>query len=245
MRSIIIAIGLIVASPCYAQTDTLDIFKTITFQGKQYFVCEINPDKYNLELYNVLDKKNSLHTFYKIDSARKDLVLVVNGGMFQEDLRPQGLYVSEGSTYRKVNKVVEGYGNFYMQPNGIFLLDKRHKPKVIPTTAYLAADFKPQLATQSGPMLVIDSVFNSHFTKGSSNLNIRNGVGVNRKGNIVLVTSEDFVNFYEFAELYRDKLHCNNALYLDGAVSQYYAPSIHRKPAQTSPLGVYLVISRK
>ncbi len=58
------------------------------FKGSNISYAKINPAKYNLELYNILDKKNSLHTLYKIDSVqRKDLVLVVNGGMFQEDLR--------------------------------------------------------------------------------------------------------------------------------------------------------------
>jgi uncharacterized protein YigE (DUF2233 family) len=234
-----------VVTNCYAQSDSLGLFKKEIFQGKRYFVCEIDPTKYNIELYNILDKKNSLHSFYEIDSARKDLVLIVNGGMFMEDLRPQGLYVSYGKTYRKVNGVKEGYGNFYMQPNGIFLLDKRNKPQVVTTVKYLEEKINAVLATQSGPMLVVDSVFNSHFTRGSSNLNIRNGVGINKKGNVVLVTSEDLVNFYEFAELYRDRLACNNALYLDGAVSQYYAPSIHKEPRQVAMLGVFLVVSVK
>jgi uncharacterized protein YigE (DUF2233 family) len=36
------------------------------------------------------------------------------------------------------------------------------------------------------------------------------------------------VNLYEFATLFRDALHCPDALFLDGTVSSLYAPSLSR-----------------
>jgi uncharacterized protein YigE (DUF2233 family) len=220
-------------------------FKTIEFNGKQYFVCEIDPAKYNIELFNKIDKKNSQHHFETIDSVKgAKLVLIVNGGMFQEDLRPLGLYISGGKTYMRLKRDTTGHGNFYMQPNGVFMLDQRSKPSVITTQQYKDS-LSPKLATQSGPMLVTKDVINKNFRKGSANLHIRNGVGINKKGNIIFVTSESFVNFYELSELYRDKLDCSDALYLDGAVSQYYSPVLHQSPEQTVPLGVFIVVTKK
>lgn len=222
------------------------IFKTATFNGKRYFVCEIDPAKYNIELFNKLDDKNKQYRLSKIDSVKGEkLVLIVNGGMFQEDLRPLGLYISAGKSYMRIIRDTTGYGNFYMQPNGIFLIDKNNKAQVVTTKNYTPQKYPATLATQSGPMLVTKGVINNNFRQGSTNLLIRNGVGVNKNGKVVFVTSDDFVNFYDFAELYRDHLGCSNALYLDGVVSQYYAPEIHGKPGQTFPLGVFLVVTKK
>jgi len=246
MRSFCFLISVFFAiSVSVGQNVTPDIFSTINFDDKRYFVCEIDPAKYNIELFNIIDKKNSQHHFATIDSVKGDkLVLIVNGGMYQQDLRPLGLYVSEGKSYMRIKRDTTGHGNFYMQPNGVFMIDQKSKSSVITTSQY-TDKLTPKIATQSGPMLVTKGVINKHFTKGSANLNIRNGVGINSKGNVVLVTSEDFVNFYEFAELYRNKLDCSNALYLDGAVSQYYAPALHQSPSQSIPLGVFIVVTRK
>jgi len=64
------------------------------------------------------------------------------------------------------------------------------------------------------------------FTPKSKNANIRNGVGVmvNAKGvqKLVFVISEDPVTFHEMATVFKDYLHCKEALYLDGTVSRYY-----------------------
>lgn len=238
MRSLVLAF-ILVTSVSFAQSQKIE-----TYQGKRYFVCEVDPKLYNIELFNKIDKRNSQHSFSAIDSVRKGKVfLIVNGGMFQEDLRPLGLYISRGKTYTRLKRDTTGGGNFYMQPNGIFMVDSKSKPAIVTTRNYKDM-MTPALATQSGPMLVTKGTINSHFTKGSANVHIRNGVGINSKGNVVFVTSEEVVNFYEFAELYRDKLNCANALYLDGAVSQYYAPGF-RNTDQLIPLGVFIVVTKK
>lgn len=44
----------------------------------------------------------------------------------------------------------------------------------------------------------------------------------------MFVITEKQVNFYEFATYFRDQLHCQDALYLDGVISSLYAPSLQR-----------------
>src|ERR1044071_7878497 len=216
MRILSILLGLFVCVASHAQDS---LFRTVTFQNKRYFVADIDPKKCNIELFNKLDVNHHQHDFASIDSVKgKSLVLIVNGGMFQKDLRPLGLYVSRGKTYMRIKRDTTGYENFYMQPNGIFMIDKNSKPAVVTTKEY--SDPTVTLATQSGPMLVTKGMINCNFNEGSPNLNIRNGVGVNKEGHIIFVNSDDVVNFYDFAQLYRDKLGCQNALYLDGFVSQ-------------------------
>ncbi|MCU7551412.1 phosphodiester glycosidase family protein [Chitinophagaceae bacterium LB-8] len=221
------------------------LLKRVVFQGKRYIVCEVNPHQYKIEAFNQMEN-GRIHNFNSIASLKKNaLVFAMNGGMYEPDLSPVGLFVSEGKMYNPVNLQKDGPGNFYMQPNGIFMLDNNDDARILVSDNYPAGNYKPKVATQSGPMIVSNGVFNKAFTKGSPNVNIRNGVGINKANNVVFVISEDRVNFYEFAELFKDKLGCNNALYLDGAISQYYAPELQSIPRQGAPLGTFLTVSNK
>ena len=248
-----IGFAFIALTGCYTQSipgsqplGKSGLFNEILFHGKKYFVCEVNPHHYKIEVFNRREDGAGIYDLNTLAVVKKDeLLLVMNGGMYQQDMRPVGLLVSNGKTYHELNLNVNGKGNFHeLSPNGIFMLDSLNTPFVLTTGKYISGNYTPWLATQSGPMLVIDGVFNSHFKKGSANLNIRNGAGVNKKGNVVLVVSEEPVNFYELAELYRDILNCNNALYLDGFVSQYYAPELHAKPKAGYPLAVFITVSK-
>jgi uncharacterized protein YigE (DUF2233 family) len=91
-------------------------------------------------------------------------------------------------------------------------------------------------ATQSGPLMLhggqISPVLNP---QGESRL-IRNGVGIVTPDQVVFAISEDPVNFHEFAVLFRDRLECQDALYLDGNVSSLYARNLGRDDERV-PLG--------
>ena len=52
----------------------------------------------------------------------------------------------------------------------------------------------------------------------------------------VFAISNQPVTFYRFASLFRDALHCDNALFLDGSVSALYAPNLGRNDF-TLPMG--------
>jgi uncharacterized protein YigE (DUF2233 family) len=80
-------------------------------------------------------------------------------------------------------------------------------------------------ATQSGPLLVIDGEINRNLKPDSQSLYVRNGVGVKSPEEVYLVVSEGEVNLYDFASLFKEQLHCRDALYLDGCVSQAYLPA--------------------
>ena len=51
------------------------------------------------------------------------------------------------------------------------------------------------------------------------------------------------MRFYDFAAFFRDRLGCDNALYLDGAVSQLWAPEIGRRDGGP-PLGPLIVVTK-
>lgn len=220
-----------------------EMFREVVFQQKKYFICSFSPHKYKVEIYNRRDTGSGVYDFASLARADKKLLYAVNGGMYDERRHAIGLLVSAGKTQHKVNQVQKGSGNFNLMPNGIFYVDRKDNAYVVSTPDYVARSPKPRCATQSGPMLVIDGAFNTHFTKNSSNLNIRNGVGVDSSGNVLLVISLEGVNFYEFAELFRDRLGCPNALYLDGFVSQYFLPRSEAAPKPGVMLGPIICVS--
>ncbi|RYZ00280.1 MAG: hypothetical protein EOO11_02100 [Chitinophagaceae bacterium] len=223
------------------------LFRQVNFKGKQYFLCEVNPKQYRIEAFNRTEDERSTHSFASVRRIRNnDLVFAVNGGMFEPDGRPVGLLISGGRTVSELNNRKEGHGNYYeLQPNGVFVIDSSDKAQVVTGDQFPGLKVRPRVATQSGPMLVVGNTINANFRPNSPNVKVRNGVGVNKAGNVVFVISEDLVTFYEFAELFRDELHCNDALYLDGVVSQYYAPELQGQPRQLVPLGVILTVSKR
>jgi prepilin-type processing-associated H-X9-DG protein len=77
-------------------------------------------------------------------------------------------------------------------------------------------------------MLVIDGRLHPKFSGEGPSRKLRNGVGVRDRKTVVFAISENPVSFGAFARLFRDRLGCRNALFLDGSVSSLYAPSLAR-----------------
>jgi len=158
-----------------------------------------------------------------LNKRNEELVFAMNGGMFGADYAPQGLYVENGALLSKLDKTEEGYGNFYLQPNGVFYINNENEPIICKTTAY-PNNQKVQYATQSGPLLLIDGTIHPQFIDGSKNLHIRNGVGILPNSSLMFAMSKKAINLYDFATFFKS-LGCKNALYLDGFVSRTYLPS--------------------
>lgn len=152
---------------------------------------------------------------------KKELLFAMNGGMYKKDRTPQGLYIENGISLAPIDRN-KGNGNFYLQPNGVFYLDNNDQA-VICTTEAFQSNPNIKYATQSGPMLVIDGQIHQAFKQNSPNVNIRNGVGILPNNKILFAMSKKEINFYAFAEFFKNK-GCTNALYLDGFVSRAYYP---------------------
>ncbi len=195
-----------------------------------FYVIDLRQTKIRFFLKD--EKASVLKSFINLKnfSNRKEysLEFATNGGMYKPGFEPQGLFVVDGKQLMPIDANEEGYGNFYMQPNGIFLIDKGNRAHVIPTKAYSTFKGKVKHATQSGPALVLNNELNSHFRKGSKNVYVRNGIGTISPNKIVFAISNKPVNFYDFATLFRDYFGCADALYLDGAISKMYLPILNR-----------------
>ncbi len=156
-----------------------------------------------------------------LDKKHKKLVFAMNAGMYKKDNSAQGLFIENRKLVTALD-TTSGAGNFYLKPNGVFYIRVDNLP-VICTTSKFINNGKLKYATQSGPMLIIDGQIHSAFKAGSTNLNIRNGVGILPDNRVVFAMSKKEVNFYDFAEYFKN-LGCKNALYLDGLVSRIYLP---------------------
>ena len=158
-----------------------------------------------------------------VEARDKKLLFAMNGGMYTRDHQPVGLFVEKGQVKKPIDRTKEARGNFYMQPNGVFSLDKDGTPRIT-TTPRFKMRSSIEYATQSGPMLLIDGKMHPAFNEGSPNRLIRNGVGILRDGRLLFAMSKEPINFFDFASYFRAQ-GCKNALYLDGVVCQAYCPA--------------------
>lgn len=186
----------------------------------------VNPNEANIEFFWKDNNGEILRSIQKLkeftETKGKQLRFAMNGGMYQENNQPLGLFIQNQKVIIPLNTKENLEGNFYLKPNGVFYLTT-DKKAFLSTTQNFKDDENIEFATQSGPMLVIDGKINSEFKQGSSNVNLRNGVCVLEDNKIAFVISRVEVNFYDFAKHFKD-LGCQNALYLDGFVSRMYLP---------------------
>jgi len=211
--------------------------KTIQYRNHSFDVYYVDITKQEVKMY--LEGKEGVK-FHSLGNLREylkeekeELVFATNGGMYLPpyDSEPQGLYVENTWERNPINlRDSKKLLNFYMKPNGVFLLTDK-SAKVIESSHYPALKEKEEVkyATQSGPMLVIDKQLHPKFNEGSTSTYIRSGVGMIDDTHLVFAISNERVNFWTFAMLFKEKLACENALYLDGAISQMYLPELKRE----------------
>ncbi len=209
------------------------------------FVCyTVSPKKLNVSFYLKNEKqenfKNAKNLKTWLKSHNKELLFATNGGMYKKDHSPQGLYI-ENKIIKAVIDTTNGNGNFYLKPNGVFYITSDKIPNIIATQNFVY-NKNIECATQSGPMLLIDGKIHAAFNQNSTNLNIRNGVGILPNNEILFVMSKKEINFYDLAEYFK-KQGCKNALYLDGFVSRTYCPD--KNWIQTNgDFGVILAVTK-
>ncbi len=213
-------------------------------QGGNYTVCSFDPHKSEIRLYHRDYMTGEPYgSFSALSSAlwrqHQFIVFAMNGGMYHRDLSAVGLYIENGNETTSIS-TSGGWGNFHMQPNGVFFIEKGGAG-VLETSAYLNANKKPEFATQSGPMLVIDGKLHPRFLADSDSFKRRNGVGVSPDGVVHFAISENPVRFYDFATLFRDALHSPNALYLDGTISSADIPAMGRRD-DLFPMGPIIAV---
>jgi uncharacterized protein YigE (DUF2233 family) len=201
--------------------------QTVTFRGQGFLVRTVDPRKDDLRLFWNDDQGQLLRNFTSLEkfvSAQGEhLAFAANAGMFEPDSKPVGLLMQNGVEQSPLN-LNDGTGNFYLKPNGVFVINDKHEAFVVESSSYTTLLSPVVWATQSGPLLVHGGDVNPDFNVDSKNRKIRSGIGVRKDGMIVLALSQAPVTFYDFASLFLTRLKCPNALYLDGDISAFYVP---------------------
>lgn len=170
------------------------------------------------------------------------IAFVMNGGMYDDDLRPLGYFVENGKRLKELDRGA-GSGNFYMKPNGVFF-GSGGKWQVLGTNTFFnSVGDRPQFGTQSGPLLVVDGKLHPDFQPDGPSRQIRNGVGVSPDGKAHFVISDTPVSFGKFARYFRDELKTANALYLDGNISSLWDPASGRMDKRR--VGPLLVVTKR
>ena len=200
------------------------------FEGNAYVICRFDLGQDRLALYNLGPDGQPYGSFAALEKALKaqgkSLAFAMNAGMYDQKLKPIGLFVEAGQQLKKINRR-DGPGNFHLKPNGVFYIEGG-RGGVMETEAYVKSAMRPDYASQSGPMLVVDGRIHPKFSVDGESRQRRNGVGMVDEHVMVFAISEGHVNFHSFARLFRDHLRCANALFLDGAISSLYAQELDR-----------------
>jgi uncharacterized protein YigE (DUF2233 family) len=224
-RSLLLILPVLLAQPARAVDCQRREFKDAAFVA-----CRVDTGKEKLSLHHADDRGVVYDRIpvLRVALAKRGqkLAFAMNAGMFHPDMKPVGLLVIAGRQIAPINRA-SGSGNFYMQPNGVFLVDAQG-PRVLATHEY--RNLEPVLATQSGPMLLAHGVIPdiAAFRPGSRSRYRRNGVCVPEPGIVAFVISDDAVTLREFALFFREAIGCRDALYLDGAISSLYWPALAR-----------------
>ena len=203
-------------------------------QGYLGFVADLERNKiqFHINYRNVKDPKAIKYIQLGkvksvIEKSGKEVLMLTNGGMYTPRNNPEGLLIADSVEIEAIDlEKPSGFLNFYMMPNGVFYINN-NKGYIEESSAfnekYKSKKINPSNATQSGPMLVINNKHHPSFNHGSSSKKLRSGVGIMPNGKLVfLISNRSVTNFHDFATIFKDVFGCENALFLDGAISKIY-----------------------
>ncbi len=206
--------------------------------GADYVVYRVDPAKDDLALVWKGEDGQAYGSFARLREALasrgRTLKFAINAGIFSTTGTPLGLHVENGKVLRELNvgDLEGGQWNFYLKPNGVFYVAD-HQAGVLESLRFSKLGIRPVLACQSGPLLLAEGKVHPSFRPQSTNYHLRSGVGVARDGEIVFGISEKTVRFYDLALLFKEKLGCDNALYLDGQICMIYLPELGYQAEET------------
>ncbi len=247
----LVALGLsVAASACAAPA--LDASNASPVQhANGLLTCQLALDRVRLRAFytdqNGVPFAHMARLIAWLAKSHEQLQCATNGGIYAKGGRPLGLLVADGVLITPINTDQSSPGNFFLQPNGAFILDDQGAR--IETTKALMLDLPAdvshiQLALQSGPLLLQAGTINARLEPASLSRYSRNSICVVDSSHVILAYSERLVSLYQFA-LELQQIGCREALYLDGHVSQMYPSQAQLEPAQQRDLSVFIGVTSR
>lgn len=191
--------------------------KPVTFEDIALTHCIADPSKHRILTAQAPTRGKRAGTIagWRESGDAEGLVFATNAGMYGDDLRPVGYFVSNGERSSELDTGT-GTGNFYLKPNGVFY-GSGDEWRILSSEQFLSnVRDRPQFGTQSGPMLVIDGELHPEISQDGPSRKVRNGIGLDSEGRAHFVLSQAPLSFGKLARFYRDELGVDDALYLDG-----------------------------
>jgi uncharacterized protein YigE (DUF2233 family) len=242
MKKILIYIFILAFIKLSAQVDT---YNKIKFNNELYSAFSIRVDSSSVCQFSNIDNPLRLnHSAFVSNLIKKDSNIYLINSAIMGNLTnciTEGLFIEDFKIKIPLNNK-NGNGNFYIKPNGSFLLT-RYDVSVINTESTIL-DTNIRIGIQSGPILVNNSNISSSFNRFSNNKNIRSGVGIyidkqNQK-HIVFAISETPVSFFELSEFFYYKFNCINALSLESVNCAIYFPAYNHKLVKDKTICNYI-----
>lgn len=183
------------------------------------------------------------------------VLAATNAGMFEvarsgarRDSVPLGLHVERGAVLRglnqrRVRRGEAGWGNFYVTPNAVFAIGRDRRASVRESSRVRGREAALAHATQSGPALVLEGRLHPAFAAPGGRRLPRNGAGVCTDGRVAIVYASA-ATLHEMATLFRDRLRCPNATYLDGSISGLAVPGEGFRVENGRYVGILAVLAK-
>lgn len=131
-------------------------YASVTNTRGTFHLYRAHPDEQSLHWQGA--DRQPLRTFEaltaQLQASGREPVFLMNAGIFEPGGVPSGLHTEERRELKGIN-MADGVGNFYLKPNGVFFIDDQGA-RILRSEVYAASAFKPRLALQSGPMLLIN-----------------------------------------------------------------------------------------
>ena len=113
---------------------------TVILEDQKISYHIIDPTKSKLEFFHSDKEGNKYRNIGGLQNwffkQNTNLIFAINGGMFDKNLDPQGLYIENNKVISPIDTSRDGYGNFYLQPNGVFSLSKDGNPSITTTEKF-------------------------------------------------------------------------------------------------------------
>jgi len=226
--------------------------ETLEYEGALYHLHRVAAaDQVKLDLRWQDDAGKPLSDFgglqRQLTQEGKKILFATNAGIYERGPKPCGLTICASKELVPLNQA-DGFGNFFLKPNGVFYLDNKTGPDIVETGEYPTLNIHPRLANQSGPLLLRKGVIHPAFKVDSPNKRQRSAVGIVAKTQEVIFLMSDREDRVKgrvtFHQLSRALLHlgCQDALYLDGDISQMItSPAADAKFTPNTFAGMFVV----
>ncbi|PID66723.1 MAG: hypothetical protein CR975_01440 [Gammaproteobacteria bacterium] len=209
------------------------VTKSWSVNQHNFRAVAVSPAQISLHWKN--RKGQPYHSFgaLKSDLQRqgKAVLTLMNAGIYGKNDQPAGLHIEAGQVLHPLN-TQRGKGNFHLRPNGVFFITQKNQARIVSTAAYRQRYANKhrgiRLATQSGPMLLINGKINRRFIASAVSPYQRNAVCTSKKNKVWFLITDSYTktNLYTFAKAAK-RLGCYQALYLDGSISKLYQRGVN------------------